>query len=217
MAILPGGTANALADDVGIPLQLAAAAQLVCSDSVKVRAIDVGLTGEHHFLLRVGTGMVARFSEGVTREMKDRFGIAAYIIGGIAALTNPLFVDYKLTIDGQTIETQGAACLITNGNAIGALGIRLSKHVFLDDGLLDVFILNSDIQTVLGMAGSIAQIDNLAVSLQHWQGREIVLEANPPQGIYGDGEETPFAKTPSTTRVLPGALKVVVPASENRQ
>ena len=212
MAILPGGTANALADDLNIPPNLALAARLAIDESVKVRAIDVGKTEDHHFLLRVGTGMIATFSEEVTREMKDRFGIAAYIIGGINALNNPQYVTYKLTIDGEVIETQGAACLITNGNAIGALGIRLSKHVRYDDGLLDVFILNNDLQTILAMAGSIAQLDNLPVQLQHWQGREIKLETEPSQGVYGDGEEVPFANTPCTTRILPSALKVLVPA-----
>jgi len=211
LGILPGGTANALADELWIPVKLEEAARLVCDEHASVRAIDVGRTGERHFLLRVGTGMIAKVSESVTRESKDRFGIGAYIIAGIQALSQPQFVQYQLTIDSTTYETEGAACLITNGNAIGALGIRLSKHIRLDDGLLDVFILNNDLQTVLAVAGSIAQIDDFAISLQHWQGKEIYVQADPPQRIYADGENQPFAETPSTTRILSGALKVVVP------
>jgi diacylglycerol kinase (ATP) len=211
LAILPGGTANALADELSIPPLLENAAHLIGNGTGEIRAIDVGKTGDKHFLLRVGTGMVATFSENVTRELKDRFGIVAYIIGGINALTTPQYVNYKLTIDGALIETQGAACLITNGNAIGALKIRLSEQVHINDGLLDVFILNNDLKTVVTMASRIVNLNDMAVSLQHWQGREIMLESDPPQGIYGDGEEVSFAETPSTTRVLPGALKVLMP------
>lgn len=208
LGILPGGTANAMAAEMNIPNKLADAAQLVCDPEAGIRAIDVGKTGDRHFLLRVGSGMVAKLS--VAREMKDRFGVGAYLIAGVQALTTPQFVQYRLTIDGKLHKTAGTACLITNGTALGAFGLQLSKKVKIDDGLLDVYVLNNDLPTALGMAAGIAQIEQLEVTLQHWQGREILVEADPPQKLYGDGEEEPFDDTPSQTTLLPGALKVLV-------
>ena len=210
LAILPGGTANALAAELGVAANLETAAKLILSDNARIRKIDVGKVGERYFLLRIGMGMIAKFSEIVTRELKDQFGIAAYIIGGIEAMTEPQFVDYQLTIDGEYIETQGTACLITNATALGMMNMQLSKHVVIDDGLLDVFIINNDVKSILGIAGSIAQIEPLAVSLQHWQGSKIHIETKPSQGLYGDGENEPFAQTPSDVYLLSNALSLLV-------
>jgi YegS/Rv2252/BmrU family lipid kinase len=211
LGVLPGGTANALADEMNVPPSLPDAAKLLCADDNRTRAMDVGRAGERYFLLRVGTGMIATFSESATRDLKDRFGIAAYIISGVQALSQPHNVTYTLTIDGRSFDIEGIACLITNANAIGALNIRLSQHIDSGDGLLDVFVLQADLQTVAGMAGSILQINNLPFELQHWQCRQVTISAEPSQGIYGDGEEVPFTHTPTTVHLLPGALDVVVP------
>lgn len=210
MGILHGGTANAFREDVGVPPTLREAAALAVDDNVRIKSVDVGKADGKIFLLRVGTGMVATISD-IPREMKDRFGLGAYIIRGIQALNQPQYVHYILDIDGETVEIDGAACLITNGNSIGALNIQLSQHIKIDDGLLDVYVLNNELPTMVGMAGSIVNIDNLALSLQHWQGKHITISAEPSQGMYGDGEEVPFTQTPCTVEVMPNALQVLVP------
>lgn len=213
LAIMHGGTANAMADEVGIPFKLSEAAQLIIDDEAILRPIDVGKTGRGYFLIRVGTGMVATITKATTRELKNRFGIAAYIIGGIQALTNPEYVHYRLEIDGEVVETDGAACLVTNASYVGTMGLRLANDIVVDDGLLDVYILNNDLKTVLGMAGSIANIDRSRLSLQHWRCKEVKIDCDPVQGLYGDGEPEPLGTTPCYATVLPGAIKVLVPKS----
>lgn len=211
MGVLPGGTANALADDLGLPRNLAEALRLVCEPH-QIRSIDVGQVGERYFLLRIGTGVIATFSEVVSREMKDRFGVGAYIIGSLQAIRDPKNTRYTLTLDGETVETEGAACMISNGNAIGALNIRLSPDIKIDDGLLDVYVANLDVQTALGIAGSITGRED--VPLQHWQANEIKITAEPPQKIYADGEQEAAAETPCTIKALAGALHVIVRPEE---
>jgi len=215
LAILPGGTANALADELGIPATLQPALHALLADDATVRAIDVGMADDQAFLLRFGSGMVATFSEVVTREMKDRFGVMAYIVGGVQAISQFEQVhhaQYTLTIDGETVQTQGAACLISNGNAIGAMGIRLSPNIHIDDGKLDVFVLNNDLRTAVGIASSVARMELGDLTLQHWQGSEVTIEAEPQQPLYADGENSPFGHTPLTAHCLKGALRVVCPA-----
>lgn len=214
LGILPGGTANALADEIGIPATFEPALRALLEKEATVRKIDVGMAGEHAFLLRFGGGMVATFSEVVDREMKDRFGVLAYIVGGVRAISQVAPINhaqYTLTIDGKRIETEGAACLVSNGNAIGAMGIRLSQHIRIDDGKLDVFVLNNDLRTALGVAGSVAQIEMGDLNLQHWQGAEIIIESEPEQPLYADGENEAFDTTPLTVRCLAGALPVICP------
>lgn len=209
LGILPGGTANAMADEMGVPNNLAKALNLPFSEKARIRQVDIGQAEDKYFLLRVGTGMVATFSAGVSRELKDSFGIAAYLIGGIRAISNPQFVTYNLTIDGETISTEGTACLITNGNSLGALGLKLSPKVKIDDGLLDIFIINNDVQSILGALSHIAQIENSAIDLQHWQGKSIRIETEPPQEIYGDGETIAFTNTPCDINLKPNALHIL--------
>ena len=209
LGILPGGTANAMADEMGVPNNLAKALNLPFSEKARIRQVDIGQAEDKYFLLRVGTGMVATFSAGVSRELKDSFGIAAYLIGGIRAISNPQFVTYNLTIDGETISTEGTACLITNGNSLGALGLKLSPKVKIDDGLLDIFIINNDVQSILGALSHIAQIENSAIDLQHWQGKSIRIETEPPQEIYGDGETIAFTNTPCDISLKPNALHIL--------
>lgn len=214
LAILPGGTANALADELGMPPNFEPALRLILEGETVVRNIDVGMAGEHAFLLRFGSGMIATFSEVVDRSLKDRFGVMAYILGGVRAIANLQEIHhakYTFTIDGEKVETEGAACLISNGNAIGAMGIRLSQHISIEDGKLDVFVLNNDLRTAIGVAGSVVQAEMGDLNLQHWQGKEIIMESDPEQPLYADGENEAFATTPITVRCLAGALKVLTP------
>ncbi len=56
-----------------------------------------------HFLLRVGLGFAARKVEIADRDLKDRYGIMAYSIGALKALTDTEPANYRLTLDGQSI------------------------------------------------------------------------------------------------------------------
>jgi diacylglycerol kinase family enzyme len=76
MAILPGGTGNAMAHELHVPLNLKEAAQLIVSSRQR-RAVDVVRTGDRLFMLRAYTGVSA--SEAASREAKDRLGQMAYI------------------------------------------------------------------------------------------------------------------------------------------
>lgn len=214
LAILAGGTANAMASEMGVPNQLEQAVRLAFLEDSTLGAVDIGQVNDTYFLLRIGTGMIATFSESVTRDLKDQYGVAAYFLGGIKALQNPQTVTYKLTIDGEAIETTGTACLITNGNELGVLNLRLSPHVDIGDGLLDIFIINNDVQSIVGMLGTMAQIDHSALNLQHWQGRNIKIDTEPAQDIYGDGETVAFTDTPCEIHVHPQAIKIVTSAKK---
>jgi diacylglycerol kinase (ATP) len=214
MAFLPGGTANAMVDEMGIPNTLADAARLIVTPDAQTRSIDVGRTEKHLFLLRVGTGLVAEFSTAVNREMKDRFGLLAYFIGGFKALANPAKHTYRLKVDDQTAEVEAVALLITNGNAMGGGSpMTLSPYVKIDDGLLDVFALRGDLGSILGAVGNLVNIEALAVNIDHWQGRLIEVSTDEKLGFYADGEEEPIAHTPLKIEILPSALTVLVPAA----
>ena len=86
LAILPGGTANLMSVELGIPKDLVKAAQIACDPQSQVQMIDMGMFGDTYFLLRVGMGFAARTVENADRELKDKYGILAYSVAALKAL-----------------------------------------------------------------------------------------------------------------------------------
>jgi YegS/Rv2252/BmrU family lipid kinase len=212
LAIFPGGTANVLSLELGISSDLAEASALVCSEECAIVPIDMGqLSEDTYFILRVGTGLEAEMVEGADRELKNRLGTLAYALSALQALQNPTVSRYRLTIDGKQIESEGISCLICNSGNLGRAGVVLSSVVSVRDGLLDVFVLEqANLTSLLSLTRDVlTQSDPTTPALQHWQGHEITLVAEPNQTVQADGEV--LGQTPITAKVLPGAVRVIVP------
>ncbi len=204
LAILPGGVGNVMAAELGIPRRLRRAARLV-GEGGRLRALDLGCIGQQAFLMRASVGFEAEVAEKTSREMKDRFGLLAYGIAVVQALTTPQTARYRLTLDGQQVEAEGFSLLIANAGSIGRLNLSLADSIQPDDGLLDVMVID----TALAMAARIARLDEPWVSPQHWKARRVSVVAEPPQHVQVDGD--PLGSTPITVSVLPQAVPVLVP------
>lgn len=210
MAILPGGTANLMSVELGIPKDLSSAAQIACSPDSVVRNVDMGQVGERYFMLRVGMGFAGDKVKLADRELKDRYGIMAYTIAGLKALKISQKAHYQINIDGQQIETEALSCLIDNAGNIGIAGLAPSKKISVSDGLLDV-ILVSDVgfSSFVAAAASVTDRTPDQSLFQYWQGREINIITEPTLDIQGDGEM--WGKTPVFAKVIPGILPVLTP------
>ena len=66
--ILPGGTANAMALALGVPTDLAAAANLLVREDTTVRQVDIGLMNDECFLIGVGVGIPGEMAETADRD-----------------------------------------------------------------------------------------------------------------------------------------------------
>jgi YegS/Rv2252/BmrU family lipid kinase len=212
LAVFPGGTANVLSLELGISSDLAEASALVCNEECAVLPIDMGQLGEdRYFILRVGTGLEADMVEGADRDLKNRLGTLAYALSALQAIQSPTLSRYRLTIDGQVVESEGISCLICNSGNLGRAGISLSSAVSVRDGLLDVFVLQqANLASLVSLTRDVlTQTEPSAAALQHWQGQEITLVAEPNQTVQADGEV--LGQTPVTAKVLPGAVRVIVP------
>jgi len=209
MLLLPGGTGNALADDLGIPPLLADAAALAVGGTSRIRLIDLGKVGERWFVLRLTMGIETAMVGSATREMKDRFGWLAYVVAGLQALSDPPIATYSVTVDDSTYETEGVAAMVANSASVGRLaGVRLAQDVDVSDGLLDVVVVQTAaLSSLLGSAAEAAQ--GLEPSgLSRWVGRRIRLDARPAQRVLADGEDA--GSTPVDVIVVPGAVGVLV-------
>jgi YegS/Rv2252/BmrU family lipid kinase len=210
LAIFPGGTANVMSVELGIPGDLAQASALVCGEARELRKVDMGQVNDHNFLLRVGTGFEADLVEGAPREMKDRVGNLAYVISGFQALNNSKMTRYQLTLDGKEVEIEGITCMIANSGNVGQPGLTLAPDISVSDGLLDVIVIRAgDVGSILSVVASVITRNENAGPLQHWQAREIKLVSEPSQAVQADGEI--LGKTPVNIRVIPQAVSVIVP------
>jgi YegS/Rv2252/BmrU family lipid kinase len=209
--ILPGGTANALALALGIPTDLAAAASLLTCGDCETRQVDVGMMDGEAFLIGVGLGIPGEIADTADRAAKDRLGMVAYLVSSIQALRNAETVRYRVTIDGESFETEGVSALIMNAGQFGIPGLTLAPSVSMADSLLDLFIFKSkSLPALVSLAASVVRQNEEAGPYDLYQGREIAVEATPAQPVQVDGEVLPAV--PVHAKLLPCAAKYIVPA-----
>lgn len=215
-AILPGGTANVMSLELGIPTDLAEACALVVDPAAVVRILDVGQVGDHCFLLRASIGFEAAMVEGADRELKDRLGVFAYALSAMQTLNASRIDKYRLNLDGEAVEVEGLACIVANSGMMGVPGLSLSlaPDIDISDGLLDVVVVTrSDLPGILSLITNVVTGNENPNIMQRWKVREAVIHADPPLPVQLDGEI--LAETPVTVRVLPRAVRAIVPPVES--
>ncbi len=210
--ILPGGTANAMALALGVPNDLAAAASLLTCGDCERRQVDVGIINGEAFLIGVGLGVPGEIADTADRAAKDRLGIVAYLVSSFQALRNAENVRYRVTIDGETFETEGVSALIMNAGQFGIPGLTIAPSVSMADNKLDLFIFKSkSLPALVSLAASVVRQDEQAGPYDIYHGREITVEATPAQPVQVDGEVLPPG--PVSAKLLPCAATYIVPAS----
>jgi YegS/Rv2252/BmrU family lipid kinase len=210
LSILPGGTANLMSVELGIPRKLEDAARVACSPSSVVRQVDMGQTEMGKFMLRVGIGFPAEKVILADRDLKDKYGLAAYTIAAFKAMGKTQVSSYHLNLDGEQVDTEGIACRVDNSSNVGIQGISLASGTDVSDGYLDVLVWRDrDLDTLVSLAGGLADHETISDAFHHWRAREITIETDAPQSIQGDGEV--WGNTPISIKVLPGAMRVLVP------
>lgn len=215
LAIFPGGTANTIARELGIPTDLEEACQLVLGPANR-RRVDAGQAGERLFLIRLGLGLDANVVAGADREKKDRLGVLAYALSALQELAEPKLAHYRLELDGKTVEARGLTCIVANTGLLVAAGdkgerqMNLAPGISVSDGLLDVLVVSeANLGALAKLAASVVAGGAPADGLQRWQAREIQIDAHPAQCVEIDGEVA--GNSPVEVKVVPGAITVLVP------
>lgn len=85
LVILPGGSANVLATELGIPSDLKEACTLLSHDPLKTKTIDIGKFDKRYFIVGISLGFEADVVKGADRQSKKKMGIFAYLLSAVAA------------------------------------------------------------------------------------------------------------------------------------
>ncbi len=164
---------------------------------------------DRRFMLRTTIGFSAEATKAADRDDKARFGNLAYIVSGLRELPNAQSAKYTLLVDGKEVQTEGMICVVANSGNLGLPGLKLNSVIDVCDGLLDVLVLRAiDLGSLLAVAAS--AIGVAQPPFQHWQAKDVTVTADPPQTVECDGEI--IDPTPFHARIIPRAIKVVVPA-----
>ena len=217
LIILPGGSANVMAVELGIPTDLKHACALISEAPLTLKTIDVGRFDKRYFLVGISIGFGAELVKGADRASKNRFGILSYFLAAARAFTTSKKAVYHLTIDGEKHNVQGLTCIVTNTGNLGFCEISYDKHVDVGDGFLDVLVVRkANLNLLKLMAITLLKRerpDNLEL-VEHWQGKEISVSSTPRQTVQCDGEV--LDKNSLHITVIPGAINIVVPKEDAR-
>jgi YegS/Rv2252/BmrU family lipid kinase len=144
VGIVPAGTGNLLARNLGIPLYIRAAIDVALTG--QDRAIDqVKVSGDGfestHFMVMAGMGFDAAIMEGVNEDIKKRVGWLAYVLSALKSLMFPA-VKVEVSVDDGEFTTHRARTIVVGNVGFLQAGMPLLPDAAIDDGVLDVVLLH---------------------------------------------------------------------------
>jgi diacylglycerol kinase (ATP) len=213
MGIIPGGTANVMSKELGIPQDSEKAIELFVNGSSKIIKMDMGEANGCPFLLRINLGIMADMILNADAALKNKLGQIAYGITAIKTIDTAKPTVYKLMIDGKEIKEEGVSLTVTNAGNIGIADLSLLPGISIDDGFLDVILLkDANLLSVLQVAGT-TLFQTASDVLKRWKCKEVTITMNKStKYICDDCEEK--AKV-INIKILPLALNVVVPSNKS--
>ncbi|MCA1635685.1 MAG: diacylglycerol kinase family lipid kinase [Acidobacteria bacterium] len=216
LGLLPLGTLNHFAKDLHIPLQLEDAARVVCEGHEV--SVDVGEVNGQIFINNSGLGLyplIVRRREKLQERLKSGKW-PAFFWAALSVLRRHPFLSVRLSVDGQEIVRKTPFVFIGNNEyEIESLDIGARRR--LDAGYLSLYVAHRTgrlglfwlaVRALCGRLRQAKDFDALCA-------KEIWVETSRPRRlpVAADGEVT-LMTTPLHYRVLPGALRVIVPRTE---
>jgi diacylglycerol kinase family enzyme len=208
MAVLPAGTGNLLAANLGLSTDVAAGLEVALEGGL--RRLDVGEVDGRHFTVMAGMGFDARMLDATSDTAKARIGWPAYVLGALRHVRDRRM---KVTVrvdGGEPIRRRAQTVLVAN---VGRLqgGVRLLTDAKPDDGLLDVAILTPRaLRHWLALGWAVMRRKERVPSMEVFRGSRVAVASDrlQPRQLDGDLIE---ADRLLDVRVLPKALWLCVP------
>jgi YegS/Rv2252/BmrU family lipid kinase len=214
LAVLPAGTANLFATNLGIPKELEEAVQVGLYGPR--RTLDVGTANGERFAVMAGAGFDALMIRAVDGPLKEHLGRFAYVVTGVRGIARDP-IRASVEVDGHRwFEGKTSCVLVGNmGNVIG--GIQAFPDARPDDGRLNVGVVTAD--GVIQWARTLAKtaVDRAASSpfVRTTTATEIEVRLEKKTSYELDGGDRPKTKR-LAFRVKPAAITVAVPDARER-
>jgi len=216
--LIPAGTGNLLARNIGIPLDEVAALE-VAFDGVD-KAIDlvrlaVDDKPPDHFVVMAGIGLDAVIMEGTDPKMKKAVGSAAYFVSAARNANHPA-MHATIAVDDEPPFRRRAHLIVVGNVGFLMANIQLIPGARADDGMLDVLVasprtLRDWVRLTARVLARRRQPDD---QLDRLTGHRVTITVEERDQVQLDGDTVGECNT-LTAEVVPAALHLRVPRAAN--
>jgi YegS/Rv2252/BmrU family lipid kinase len=207
LGVLPLGTGNSFALSLGITDLETAIGAIVAGREVTV---DLGNVNGTYFANFATIGLSSTIARATPNGLKKIVGAAAYVLAGLLPALRSRPFRCKVRTGKQKLAFQTYQVIVANGRYFGHT--PLTPDASLNSGRL-TFYSTTD-ATIVDAANTYASLlldrQALLANAHVFDATELRVRTHPAQAIAIDGEQC--GKTPATFKVVPGALRVMVPA-----
>ncbi len=220
MGIIPAGTANVYAVDVGIPIwsplrpnAVRIAAEIIRDGRrkrVDLGQIQLANGQQRYFFMWCGVGLDAAISQEVRNEDTRRLGVVAWAIAGVMVAFNFMGTPGNVIIDSQRERKRVLWAVFSNGQLYGRLW-RIAPEARMNDGILDLTVFEG-----YGVPSTIRHLASLTVgqyardpTVHFYRGSSFVIQTRKPLPVHVDAE--PVGTTPVKIKIVPRSLNVILP------
>ena len=214
MAIVPAGTGNLLARNLGIPLDEPSAVDIAFGgvteriDLVRVRVDDQPPT---HFAVMAGLGIDARVLAATNTDLKRAVGSAAYFLAAAQQVGAPATPLRYWVDDEPPVDCDATLALVGNVGLIQG-NIKVFRRARPNDGLFDVMVASTatrrDWAELVGRV--VLRLRRTDPQVHEFSGRRVRFEPAEPVPYELDGDTGGLATSFEAT-VEPGALRIRLP------
>ena len=221
MALLPAGTANILAKELGIPWDIPQAARLIADGTIRRIALGVAIPAEgrqteevpregRYFLCVAGAGPDGAIVNGVDGKLKKKAGILAYWLEGMRQLVQYDFPEMVVHSNGE----QRRATIVVVGRTVnygGPFKITTGANLFEDSF---EFLTNSATSRFRYLVclpalwlGKLRGLQGISA----WKSIEAICEPNGGGSLWAQVDGEPIGDLPIKFSIVPDALSLVIP------
>lgn len=219
LGVLPCGTANVWARQIGLPIptplrpdRLVEAARLLLDGSI--RPIDLGRARDRYFVMWSGIGLDALVTATIEPRPKwaKRLGVISYGVHALMTMLQFRGTRMLVAVDDQRISCRALMVLVSNAQLYGGIA-EIAPEAIMDDGILDVRIYKGDSfwQMLRHLLRAILRQRAPDPQLIQVRGQHIRVVTRRTCYVHVDAE--PYDRTPITIEVAPLALRMIVPAN----
>lgn len=209
LGIIPSGSGNDFIKSLGIPNNIETAVDIILKGEARV--IDAGKINGMYFANGVGIGFDAAVNRASYEINHSKRGLWLYVCALVRTLGRFDPVPVKITMNGGTIEQDIFLLTIGNGTTCGG-GFKLTPHAKVDDGLLDVTIVNPlGVPTLLWHLPKVflGTIDKVTSYARLMRTAKLSVSSIHPIPVHVDGEIFPGDGKILEIEIVPRALTMI--------
>jgi YegS/Rv2252/BmrU family lipid kinase len=215
LALLPGGTANVLAKELGLPWDIPRAAKKLINGEVKDIALGLATPlkqpeKKRYFLSVAGSGPDGMIVYSLDLGLKAHVGILAYWWQGVREVFRYKFPHFRVVINGRELD----ASLVVVGRTKhygGPFQITTEADLYADQFEVMALTTQSGLRYLSYLPPLWLGKLRGSSGVQFWKAERVVCEPLDSEPVYAQIDGEPLARLPVEFTIVPRALKLLVP------